>query len=167
MSSYKVIDSTISLLYCARCANEFLEVVPPDRIVCSDCGMVYTIDPKLVRVGQIKGTKYKMRDSKRYSFRELVDEGREDAFKEVFVPSPDGGKGQVGWRNRQRAEETGAKDDHTNGGDTTGEPVEIRAAGVDDQAKGWRSDALMETIADAADQADTQQGARPNGRRNQ
>jgi hypothetical protein len=42
-----------------------------------------------------------MRDSRRYSFREITDEARQDAFKEVYVPSPEPGKGRVGWRSEE------------------------------------------------------------------
>jgi hypothetical protein len=51
MSSYKVVDSAISILYCGRCANEHLEIISPGRLACADCGMVTTFDPKLIRVG--------------------------------------------------------------------------------------------------------------------
>ena len=136
MSTYKVIDSSISILYCARCANEFLEVVSPGRLVCTDCGMVASFDPKLVKVGQLKGTKYKMRDKRRYSFREIVDEAREDAFHEVFVPSPEPGRQRVGWRSEETEEKPAAG--------------QIRVAGVDDDpGKGWRSETVMNILTDA------------------
>lgn len=137
MSSYKVLDSTISVLYCAKCANEFLEIVPPNRIVCADCGMVTTFDPSLIRVGQLKGTKYKMRDSRRYSFREIADEARQDAFKEIYVPSPEPGRGRTGWRSEEE-------------GQVSGE-VKIRMAGVDDTPqKGWRSESALDILANEA-----------------
>lgn len=132
MSSYKVIDSTISILYCAKCAGEHLEVVSQGRFVCPDCGNIITFDPQIVRVGQLTGTKYKMRAKRRYTFREIIDEAREDAFSEVYVPSPEPGRGRVGWRHER-------------------EESQIRMAGVDDQpAKGWRSEKLIEMIANEA-----------------
>lgn len=139
MSSYKIIDSTISILYCAKCANEHLEIVSPGRLVCPDCGTVTTFDTSLIRVGQLKGTKYKMRDTRRYSFREIVDEGRESAFSEVFVPSPEPGRGRTGWRHEEEAEKTG--------------PVDVRRAGVDDYpGKGWRSKKLMDILSEEEQQ---------------
>lgn len=148
MSSYKVLDSTISILYCARCANEFLEIVPPNRIVCTDCGMVTTFDPSLIRVGQLQGTKYKMRDKRRYSFREIADEARQSAFKEVYVPSPDPGKGRTGWRHEEQA----------------GEEQQIRMAGVDDApAKGWRSDQVIDILAGEENNGEELNDAGTNG----
>ena len=137
MSTYKVIDSSISILYCAKCANEFLEIVPPNRIICTDCGMVTTFDPGLIRVGQLQGTKYKMRDKRRYSFREIADEARQDAFKEVYVPSPEPGRGRTGWRDEEKREDSGEK--------------KIRMAGVDDApAKGWRNETMIDIVTDEA-----------------
>lgn len=132
MSTYKIIDSTISVLYCAKCANEDLEVVSPGRLVCPDCGAVSSFDPNLIRVGQLKGTKYKMRDTRRYTFREIIDEARQDAFREVYVPSPEPGRGRVGWRSEEEAQ--------------------VRMAGVDDDpGKGWRSDRVVEILASETD----------------
>jgi len=158
MSSYKVINSTISLLYCARCANEFLEVHPEGRIICTDCGMTTTVDPQLVRVGQIQGTKYKMRDNRRYSFRGLVDEGREDAFSDVYVPSPEPGRKPIGWKDQLRTEDMDDEvknDGRSNGhkkpkSERTSEQKDtIRVAGVDDEpSKGWRNDSVMDIITE-------------------
>jgi hypothetical protein len=143
MSTYKVVDSTISVLYCAKCANEFLEIMPPNRIVCTDCGMVATFDPGLIRVGQLQGTKYKMRDKRRYSFREIADEARQDAFKEVYVPSPEPGRGRTGWRDEEKEEETSEQP--------------IKMAGVDDAPrKGWRSDKVLDILA--SDESDKEEG---------
>lgn len=131
MSSYKVVDSTVSLLYCAKCANEALEIVSPGRLVCPDCSNVIEFDPQIVRVGQLQGTKYKMRDKRRYSFREIIDEARESAFDDVFVPSPEPGRGRTGWREKKV------------------QPHEIRVAGVDDDSgKGWRNEPVMAIISD-------------------
>jgi hypothetical protein len=103
MSSYKIVDSTISILYCARCANEHLEAVSPGRLICPDCGQISTYDPDTLRVGRLTGTKYKMRSKRRYAFREIIDEAREDAFGEVFVPSPEPGRGKIGWRHEDES----------------------------------------------------------------
>ena len=147
MSSYKIIDSTISILYCARCANEHLEVHSSGRIVCADCGMVTTFDPKLIRVGQLKGTKYKMRDTRRYSFREITDEARQDAFNEVYVPSPEPGKGKVGWRSEEKSDEG-----------------QIRMAGVDDDpGKGWQNEQIINILADDAHQTEEEHDSGNNG----
>ena len=143
MSTYKVIDSSISILYCAKCANEFLEIIPPNRIICTDCGMVTTFDPGLIRVGQLQGTKYKMRDKRRYSFREIADEARQDAFKEVYVPSPEPGRGRTGWRSEEQSEEQKESESETQ--------PQIRMAGVDDDpAKGWRNETMIDIVADEA-----------------
>jgi hypothetical protein len=150
MSSYKVLDSTISVLYCAKCANEFLEIVPPDRIVCADCGMVTTFDPGLIRVGQLKGTKYKMRDSRRYSFREIADVARQDAFKEVYVPSPEPGRGRTGWRSEEESQ--------------VSDEVKIGMAGVDDTPeKGWRSESALDILANEALEVEDENDHRNNG----
>ena len=150
MSSYKVIDSTISILYCAKCANEFLEIVPPNRLVCRDCGMVTTFDPSLIRVGQLQGTKYKMRDKRRYSFREIADEARQDAFKEVYVPSPEPGRRRTGWRSEEPA-------------DDEPEPA-IRMAGVDDAPdKGWRSEQALDILAADDSEGEDDHASRLNG----
>ncbi|MCB0211013.1 MAG: hypothetical protein KDJ52_16865 [Anaerolineae bacterium] len=150
MSSYKVIDSTISVLYCAKCANEFLEIVPPNRIVCRDCGMVTTFEPSLLRVGQLQGTKYKMRDKRRYSFREIADEARQDAFKEVYVPSPEPGRKRTGWRSEENLEEES-------------EQV-IRMAGVDDAPdKGWRSEEALNILAADDSEGEDSHGPGTNG----
>ena len=152
MSTYKIIDSTISILYCAKCANEHLEVVSPGRLVCADCGMVTSFDTSLVRVGQLKGTKYKMRDTRRYSFREIVDEAREDAFSEVFVPSPEPGRKRIGWRSEEEKERPD-------------EGVQIKIAGVDDHPeKGWRSETLQEIITEEGDQEEDRHDPQTNGR---
>lgn len=150
MSSYKVVDSTISILYCAKCAGEHLEVVSPGRFVCPDCGNMITFDPKIVKVGQLTGTKYKMRAKRRYSFREIVDEARQDAFSEVYVPSPEPGRGQVGWRHERRKERSGGSEAALPA-QAQAEESQIRMAGVDDHpGKGWRSEALIEMVANEA-----------------
>ena len=150
MSSYKVLDSSISILYCAKCANEFLEFMPPNRIVCTDCGMTTTFDPNLIRVGQLKGTKYKMRDSRRYSFREIADEARQDAFKEVYVPSPEPGQGRTGWRSEEESQEP--------------DQAKIRLAGVDDTPKkGWRSESALDILANEALDMEDEDERRNNG----
>lgn len=165
MSTYKIIDSSISLLYCAQCANEFLEAHDDGRIICTDCGMTLVLDPKMIRVGQVKGTKYKMRDNKRYAFRELVDIGREDAFSDVFIPSPEPGRRPVGWKEKLRAEDEGREiepDDsglqNSNGQNGNGlngyaknENGTIHVAGVDDAPpKGWRNESVIDIISDEA-----------------
>ena len=150
MSTYKVIDSTISILYCAKCANEFLEIMPPNRIICTDCGMVTTFDPSLIRVGQLQGTKYKMRDKRRYSFREIADEARQDAFKEVYVPSPEPGRGRIGWRSEEEAEEE--------------KEQIVRIAGVDDApSKGWRSEEVLDILASEDNELEDDHDSRTNG----
>ncbi len=149
MSTYKIIDSTLSVLYCAKCANEDLEVIEPGRLLCRDCGMDVKLDTNLIRVGQLKGTKYKMRDKRKYTFREIIDEARQDAFKEKYVPSPDPGKGRTGWRDQEepkaarQAQE--AQDD-----------MEIRIAGMDETpGKGWRNQDVVDLITDlTADEED-------------
>lgn len=152
MSSYKVIDSTISLLYCGRCANEFLEATPEGRIICTDCGMTMTIDPSMVRVGQIQGTKYKMRDNKRYSFRELVDTGRESAFSDVFVPSPEPGRKPIGWKDQLREEDQDTVGDADAADKPKAENGTIHVAGVDDAPpQGWRNDSIIDIISDEAE----------------
>jgi len=150
MSTYKIIDSTISFLYCARCANEDLEVIGLGRLVCRDCGMDVKLDPKLIRVGQLKGTKYKMRDKRTYSFREIIDEGRKDAFKDKFVPSPDPGKGRIGWRDEDEPDASRKAHEALN-------EVEIRIAGVDEHpGKGWRNQDVVDLITKiGADEEDT------------
>ncbi|MGB0388592.1 MAG: hypothetical protein ACPGWR_27545 [Ardenticatenaceae bacterium] len=136
MSTYKVVDSTISVLYCAKCANEDLEMISPGRLYCADCGMDTSFDTSQIKVGRLKGTKYKMRAKRSYTFREIVDEARQDAFSEVYVPSPDPGRGRVGWRKKKREALT---------------EEQIRMAGVDDDpGKGWRSEGLMEIMAKEA-----------------
>jgi hypothetical protein len=144
MSHYKIIDSTVSLLYCARCANEDLEVVAPGRLVCRDCGMDVKLDTNLVRVGQLKGTKYKMRSKRQYTFRDIVEEGRQDAFKEKYVPSPDPGKGRVGWRHEEDPEAEAAAKDQL-------EQVKVQIAGEDDRQQGWRNETLMDLITAETD----------------
>lgn len=139
MSHYKIIDSTVSLLFCARCANEDLEVMAPGRLVCRDCGMVLDLDPNLVRVGQLKGTKYKMRAKRQYTFREIIDEGRQDAFKEKYVPSPDPGHGRTGWRHEEEPEAEAAAQEEL-------EQAQVLIAGEDDGQEGWRNEPLMEII---------------------
>ena len=148
MSTYKIIDSTLSILYCAKCANEDLEVIGPGRLVCRDCGMDVKLDPNLIRVGQLKGTKYKMRDSKRYSFREITDEARQDAFKEKYVPSPDPGKGRIGWRDEEEPQAARKAKEAL-------DEVEIRIAGVDENpGKGWRNQDVVDMITDLVDEED-------------
>jgi hypothetical protein len=152
MSTYKIVDSTISVLYCAKCANEDLEIVSPGRLVCRDCGMDTTFDTSLIRVGQLKGTKYKMRDKRRYTFREIIDEAREDAFSEVFVPSPEPGRGRVGWRSEEEKEEQE-------------EEVEIKMAGInDDPSKGWRHEPLIDVLIDEANAQEGDNVSENNGR---
>lgn len=151
MSTYKIVDSAISVLYCARCANEDLEIVSPGRLVCRDCGMNTTFDTGLIRVGQLKGTKYKMRDKRRYSFREIIDEAREDAFREVFVPSPEPGRGRTGWRSEEQ--------------EAQAEEVEIRMAGIDnDPGQGWRNEPLMDVLIDEASEQEEAHDPENNGR---
>jgi len=152
MSSYKIIDSTISVLFCARCANEDLEVIAPGRLVCRDCGMDVQLDPNLVRIGHLKGTKYKMRAKTKYSFRDIIDETRRDAFSDKYVPSPDPGQGRIGWREQ---DEPGAAQKAKDAMDE----VEIRIAGVDDMGKGWRNKDAVDMIADIA--ADEEEGHDP------
>ncbi len=150
MSTYKVVDSTISILYCAKCANEFLEIMPPNRIVCTDCGMVTTFDPGFIRVGQLQGTKYKMRDKRRYSFREIADEARQDAFKEVYVPSPEPGRERIGWRDEEKGDEE--------------KKQTIRMAGVDDAPpKGWRSEKVLDILASEDNEEEETHDSRING----
>ncbi|MCL4267317.1 MAG: hypothetical protein KJ069_29340 [Anaerolineae bacterium] len=153
MSTYKIIDSTLSILYCAKCANEDLEVIEPGRLLCRDCGMDVKFDPNLIRVGQLKGTKYKMRDSKRYSFREMTDEARQDAFKDKYVPSPDPGKGRIGWRGEEEPQAAQQAAQHAQ---EVHDEVEIRIAGVDEHpGKGWRNQDVVDIITDmAADEED-------------
>ena len=150
MSTYKVIDSTLSILFCARCANEDLEVIEPGRLVCRDCGMDVKLDTNLIRFGQLRGTKYKMRDKRKYTFREIIDEARQDAFKEKFVPSPDPGKGRIGWRDEEEPEAARRAREGRDG-------AEIRIAGVDEHpGKGWRNQAVVDMITEsAADEEDT------------
>jgi hypothetical protein len=144
MSHYKVIDSTVSLLYCARCANEDLEVVAPGRLVCRDCGMDVQLDPTLIRVGQLKGTKYKMRSKRQYTFRDIVEEGRQAAFKEKYVPSPDPGKGRIGWRHEEDPQAEAVAKDQL-------EQVKVQIAGEDDRQQGWRNETLMDLITAETD----------------
>ena len=140
MSTYKIIDSTVSVLFCARCANEDLEVIAPDRLLCRDCGMDVKLDTRLIRFGQLKGTKYKMRDKQKYTFRDIIDEARQDAFKETYVPSPDPGKGRIGWRDEEEPEAAEAARDAQDAAD-------IRIAGVDEPpGRGWRNQALEDLI---------------------
>jgi hypothetical protein len=151
MSTYKIIDSTISILYCAKCANEHLEVISPGRLVCPDCGSVSTFDTSSIRVGQLKGTKYKMRDTRRYSFREIIDEGREDAFREVYVPSPEPGRSRVGWRSEEMKEKA--------------EEGEIRMAGVDNQpGQGWRNETVVDMVTSEAVDQEEDHDTGDNGR---
>lgn len=136
MSTYKVVDSTISVVFCAKCANEDLEMISPGRLYCPDCGMDTSFDTSKIRVGRLKGTKYKMRAKRSYTFREIIDETRPDAFSEVYVPSPDSGRGRIGWRKNKRKALT---------------EEDIRMAGVDDESgKGWRSETLMDIISSEA-----------------
>lgn len=161
MSTYKIVDSTLSILYCAKCANEDLEIIEPGRLLCRDCGMDVKLDPNLIRVGQLKGTKYKMRDSKRYSFREITDEARQDAFKEKYVPSPDPGKGRIGWRSE---EEPQAAKKAAQQMQEALEDVEIRIAGADENpGKGWRNQDVMDMITDLAADEEDDHDARSNG----
>ena len=154
MSTYKIVDSTISVLYCAKCANEDLEIVPPGRLICRDCGMITTFDTSMIKVGQLQGTKYKMRGKRRYTFRDIIDEAREDAFSEVFVPSPEPGRGRIGWRDEE-------KEEHT---EEIGE-AEIRMAGIDDQpSKGWRSKEFMDILTDETYQQEESLDSHNNGR---
>ena len=154
MSTYKIIDSALSVLFCAKCANEDLEVIEPGRLVCRDCGMEVKLDTGLIRVGQLKGTKYKMRDKTRYSFREIIDQTRQDAFKERYVPSPDPGKGRIGWRDE---EEPNAAGQAARQAQEALDKVEIRIAGVDEHpSKGWRNQEVVDLITDiAADEEDS------------
>ena len=157
MSSYKVIDSTVSLLYCARCANEDLEVIAPGRLVCRDCGMDVQLDTNLIRVGQLKGTKYKMRSTRKYTFREITDEGRQDAFKEKYVPSPDPGKGRTGWRHEEEPEAEAAAQENA-------QNIEIRIAGLDDHpGKGWRNQEVVDIITTLADNEEEKHDTGANG----
>jgi hypothetical protein len=107
------------------------------------------LDTSLIRVGQLKGTKYKMRDKTRYTFRDIIDETRQDAFKEKYVPSPDPGKGRIGWRDEE--EPKAARQARE-----TRDEVEIRIAGVDEHpGKGWRNQEVVDIITDiAADEED-------------
>lgn len=107
MSSYKMVDSTISVLYCARCAGEELDLIPPGSLVCRDCGNTVAFPSDKLKIGQIAGTKYKMRDTRRWSFRELIEEGRQDAFRDVYLPSPEPGKGKVGWSGELQGSDEG------------------------------------------------------------
>jgi len=151
MSTYKIVDSTISVLYCAKCANEDLELVLPGRLVCRDCGMETSFDTSLIRVGQLKGTKYKMRDKRRYTFREIIDEAREDAFNEVFVPSPEPGRSRIGWRSDNQEEQA--------------DEVEIKIAGLnDDPKKGWRHEPLIDVLIDEAIPQEDDYDSEYNGR---
>ncbi|HEX9924167.1 MAG TPA: hypothetical protein VGD99_16040 [Anaerolineae bacterium] len=136
MSSYKVVDSTISILYCAKCASEVLEVVSPGRLVCPDCGTVSQFDGANLRIGHLVGTKYKQRSKRQYAFREIVDEAREDAFNDVFVPSPEPGRGRTGWRKEQEQEE-----------EAEGGQVKTIGPGPNGD-EGWRNELLrgIETI---------------------
>lgn len=150
MSSYKIIDSTVTVLFCARCANEDLEVIEPDRLVCRDCGMDVRLDSSLIRFGQLRGTKYKMRDKRQYTFREIIDEARQDAFKEKYVASPEPGKGRIGWRDEDEPKAARqAKDER--------EEAEIRIAGADERPdRGWRNQEVVDIITEiAADEEDT------------
>jgi hypothetical protein len=161
MSTYKIIDSTLSILYCAKCANEDLEVIEPGRLVCRDCGMDVKFDPNLIRIGQLKGTKYKMRDKKSYTFRQITDEARQDAFKDKYVPSPDPGKGRVGWRSE---EEPQAAEKAARHAQEAMEDVEIRIAGVDENpGKGWRNQDVMDIITDLAVDEEDDHDAGSNG----
>lgn len=161
MSTYKIVDSTLSVLYCAKCANEDLEMIEPGRLLCRDCGMDVKLDPNLIRVGQLKGTKYKMRDSKRYSFREITDEARQDAFKEKYVPSPDPGKGRIGWRAE---EEPRAAKKAAQQAQEALENVEIRIAGADEQpSQGWRNQDVVDLITDLAADEEDEPDAGSNG----
>lgn len=150
MSSYKVIDSTISILYCAKCANEHLEVVSPGRLVCPDCSTVSTFDPAVIRIGQLAGTKYKMRDSRRYSFREIIDEARQSAFSDVYVPSPEPGRKRTGWRSEEK--------------EASPEEGQIRLAGVEDNQSGWRNDTSLDLMADEQNEQEHNDDPTRNGR---
>lgn len=157
MSTYKIIDSTLSILYCARCANEDLEVIEPGRLVCRDCGMDVKLDPNLIRVGQLKGTKYKMRDKKSYTFRQITDEARQDAFKDKYVPSPDPGKGRIGWRDEEEPQAAQKAKEAL-------DEVEIRIAGVDENpGKGWRNQDVVDLITDSAADEEEEHDAGSNG----
>lgn len=158
MSSYKIIDSTISVLYCARCANEDLELIAPGRLYCADCGMDTTFDMSKVRVGRLKGTKYKMRAKRRYTFREIVDEGRQDAFSEVYVPSPEPGRKRIGWRHEEENEPQMT---------TTDVPhqeakVKIGIVGASERP-GWRNEAFDEIITSEALEENKNGNASSNG----
>jgi len=73
--------------------------------------------------------------SRRYSFREITDEARQDAFKEVYVPSPEPGKGKIGWRGEEKSDQDS----------------QIRMAGVDDDpGKGWQNEQVVNILADEA-----------------
>lgn len=160
MSTYKIIDSTVSVLFCARCANEDLEVIEPGRLVCRDCGMDVKLDTSLIRFGQLKGTKYKMRDKRKYSFREIIDESRQDAFKEKYVPSPDPGKGRIGWRD---VDEPKAADQAKEAQQSL-EEVEIRIAGVDEPpGKGWRNQDVVDMITEISAEEEDSDDAGSNG----
>lgn len=160
MSTYKIIDSTLSVLFCAKCANEDLEVIEPGRLVCRDCGMDVKLDTSLVRFGQLKGTKYKMRDKTRYSFREIIDETRKDAFKENYVPSPDPGKGRIGWRDEEEPKAARQAKEVRQ----SLEEVEIRITGVDEPpAKGWRNQDVVDMITDISAEEEDSNDAGSNG----
>ncbi|MDT8305734.1 MAG: hypothetical protein RRC07_07335 [Anaerolineae bacterium] len=150
MSTYKIIDSTVSLLFCARCANEDLEVIAPNRLLCRDCGMDVTLDTRLIRFGQLKGTKYKMRDKRKYTFRDIIDEARQDGFKETYVPSPDPGKGRIGWRDEDEPEAAEEAREAQ-------EASDIRIAGVDEPPRnGWRNQEVVDLISEmASDEEDS------------
>jgi len=161
MSTYKIVDSTLSILYCARCANEDLEVIEPGRLVCRDCGMDVKFDPNLIRVGQLKGTKYKMRDKKSYTFRQITDEARQDAFKDKYVPSPDPGQGRIGWREEEEPQAARQAAQHAQ---EALEDVEIKIAGVDEHpGKGWRNQDVVDLITDIATDEEDDHDAGSNG----
>jgi hypothetical protein len=147
MSSYKVIDSTISILYCAKCAGEVLDLISPGRLVCPDCGTVSTFDAGNLRLGRLVGTKYKQRSKRQYTFREIVDEAREDAFSEVFVPSPEPGRGRTGWRKEKEAEQGQIK---TIGPGPNGD-------------QGWRNELLLNSEEIEGDETHDPSGNTPSG----
>ena len=157
MSTYKIVDSTLSILYCAKCANEDLEIIEAGRLLCRDCGMDFKFDPNLIRVGQLQGTKYKMRDKKSYTFRQITDEARQDAFKDKYVPSPDPGKGRIGWRDEEEPEAAKTAQEAL-------EDVEIRMAGVDEPSgNGWRNQEVVDLITDIAAEEDEDDAGRNGG----